>query len=455
VLHVIGRTFNSPHKYFYRRYVNEAWTPWEPVDADIDGDHVAAALWRGRLHLFWVKFMDKPQPPEHKGSGGAAKHTVVQQQNLKFTSTLSSQSDLASMTPDELAANLGSPPPKRVDFQLNWIEHSQGGWRTRESSGYGGSAVAPPGAPFDSSGVLIYVTLELEDGQERAVRIHLGAPINQQFRLVSKNSPPVTATNQANPPQLPLSSQGIRATQRTGSGQLLVTFVNRIQTFDNKNVKQDSTSQPILQQGGTYALLACDNPIVVNSSEEIGALLGPVFYHSGNGADTFFIEPRLTEKTFDVWDTWEQSTGGGAMTDPNDFWAKHKGWNLAQAVPAATKPVGPGGPLEFARNIEYARYKLNPTTDWATHPATVLKIGESLIAESGGLNVSVQSATDANAQDVVGVHAGSELGAGERLVLSGAVKPGAATDVAGVTQRGAVVIGGAGLNALQLEHLSR
>ena len=61
VLHLIGRTVSLPHKYFYRRYSNQMWTPWEPVTADIEGDHVVAVMWRERLHLFWLTFLVKPK----------------------------------------------------------------------------------------------------------------------------------------------------------------------------------------------------------------------------------------------------------------------------------------------------------------------------------------------------------------------------------------------------------
>ena len=66
-LHVIGRTRNTEQPdYFYRRYASHMWTPWEPVDAEIEGDHVVAVVWRERLHLFWVTFVDKPPPEPEK-----------------------------------------------------------------------------------------------------------------------------------------------------------------------------------------------------------------------------------------------------------------------------------------------------------------------------------------------------------------------------------------------------
>ena len=46
ILHVFGRTYSQPHKYFCRRYSHQMWTPWEPVSAEIEGDHLAPVVWR-------------------------------------------------------------------------------------------------------------------------------------------------------------------------------------------------------------------------------------------------------------------------------------------------------------------------------------------------------------------------------------------------------------------------
>src|SRR5258705_7539960 len=49
-LHVLARTPVGPFKYFYRSYAHQMWTPWVPVTADIEGDHVVLVVWRGRVH---------------------------------------------------------------------------------------------------------------------------------------------------------------------------------------------------------------------------------------------------------------------------------------------------------------------------------------------------------------------------------------------------------------------
>src|SRR5262249_37377155 len=70
VLHVIGRTYSLPHRYFYRRFAHQMWTAWEPVSTEIEGDHITAVVWQERLHLFWVTFLEKASPPDLKDDGG-------------------------------------------------------------------------------------------------------------------------------------------------------------------------------------------------------------------------------------------------------------------------------------------------------------------------------------------------------------------------------------------------
>ena len=62
-LHVLGRTYGHPHKYFYRTYSTGGWSGWEAVTPDIEGNHIALAVWKGRLNVFWVTFISKPQAP--------------------------------------------------------------------------------------------------------------------------------------------------------------------------------------------------------------------------------------------------------------------------------------------------------------------------------------------------------------------------------------------------------
>ncbi len=63
ILHVIGRTKGIPHKYYYRQRKDSAyWTPWESIEADIEGEHLLLAIWNRRLFIFWLIFTKKARP---------------------------------------------------------------------------------------------------------------------------------------------------------------------------------------------------------------------------------------------------------------------------------------------------------------------------------------------------------------------------------------------------------
>ena len=125
-IHVIGRTYGLPHQYFYRRYDHQMWTAWEPVSAEIDGEHIVAVMWRERLHLFWVTFMEK-----------------VEESNSQFTPR--GDSTITGLTVNQIASvssQVGKIVGKRMlDVQLNWSEYFQGEWTTRESSGFGNAFI--------------------------------------------------------------------------------------------------------------------------------------------------------------------------------------------------------------------------------------------------------------------------------------------------------------------------
>ncbi|HEU4932652.1 MAG TPA: neuraminidase-like domain-containing protein, partial [Pyrinomonadaceae bacterium] len=72
VMHVIGRTFSTPHAYYYRRQIDSAsWTAWEKVQADIQSDHLIPVVWNRRLYLFWPIFTIKQKEVLNSGNGTA------------------------------------------------------------------------------------------------------------------------------------------------------------------------------------------------------------------------------------------------------------------------------------------------------------------------------------------------------------------------------------------------
>lgn len=393
-LHVFGRTYGLPHKYFYRRYVQEVWTPWEPVSAEVEGDHLAPVVWRDRLYLFWVTFLDKPQAPAL--SSAAADSPI----------------DLTKFSLSQAALQLTALiPNKMVDIHLHWSEYLQGQWSTHESSGSAAGAVISQSvaATFTPRQVFVHVTKSYDpvDGAELGVTVHLGDPIKQSIFLAGRNSAPERQAYAA-PPGNPFSSATTIAGNRyEGSGDLSVTYRDTITTELGKNPVPNVTTRPLLGSTGDYTLLPCDNqplsmgvsedayrnashPAVVQAAlvaglSEITTLMKPAFYQDNRF--TFFLESEVTEKTVEQWEEWIPS-----LPQPDTGWALlelEKVGSLVATVPVKVKvptfeiPLGihPGSVIS-----------LDSQRDWLVNPSTALHFGDTIVGPQGrpGLSVGLQ-----------------------------------------------------------------
>jgi hypothetical protein len=71
VLHVVARTYGEPHEWFYRTLTSTrpqpwhegAWSPWERIDTDVEGDHMLPVVWNSHVYLFWALFDQKADRP--------------------------------------------------------------------------------------------------------------------------------------------------------------------------------------------------------------------------------------------------------------------------------------------------------------------------------------------------------------------------------------------------------
>ncbi len=236
VLHVIGRTYSSPYKHFYRRFAHQVWTPWEPVTTEIEGDHLVPVIWRDRLYLFWVTFLERAGGPVVPAS---ASNKKVGELPLAQTVT-------------EFGAVGVS---KTVDVQLHWTEYLQGQWSTHESSGFPASITSSVPSSFHPGSVFVHVTLEKSGG---GVYIYLSEPIGRGFFLAGRNSTPQRVDYDP-PPASPYSANDRRATLYEGKGSLEVTFVPRITTEAGKAPARPTETPSILRQadpGGSHILAA-------------------------------------------------------------------------------------------------------------------------------------------------------------------------------------------------------
>jgi hypothetical protein len=132
VLHVIGRTRLEPYRHFYRTRVDSAyWTAWEPIDLDVDGDHLVLMVVNRRIHLFWPLIETKPDKGQGQGSLYTAgpeprKHLEIRMawsefHNKKWSARRLSKGDPVTFSPSVDAKRLTFVPAgdMKIDCLLN------------------------------------------------------------------------------------------------------------------------------------------------------------------------------------------------------------------------------------------------------------------------------------------------------------------------------------------------
>lgn len=427
-LHVLGRTYGHPHKYFYRSYASGAWSGWQAVTLDIESDHIVLAVWRGRLNVLWLTFLVKPvqpTPPALSASGA----------------TPASQLGVGDLT----NAVMSMTPQTQVQIQLHWSEFVQGKWTNPIATDMNKATPVVVNDPFDVSQIHPHVTKEIDANfNEGALLVHVDMPspplqweyyvtrfvyerpggmsgnlgnevlsgasnaaayASVAFRITSKNCDPdlnnmywVPAT----PP--PYDQTGVDATFYTGSSKLSVTFQNNLQADGSGT----SESENILDSTQNFEILACANPVappfpptqdplqLSNAAEyaDAGNLVSPFFfkdtsYMTGTlptflDERTFFVQPSLTEQVITEWYGWAIPIPVSAVQWKNP--------GLLQSVPIHAQvplpfvPPTPGDPV-------YSQYPMATQTDWATNPAVTIKYGGVAVTQSGGIPTQVAGGT--------------------------------------------------------------
>ena len=468
-LHVIGRTYSEPHNYFYRRYTHRMWTPWEPVSAEIEGDHLAPVVWRDRLYLFWVTFMDKPHEDAKPGS--------------KTSGDTVANAKIADVMHDVKAAG----KKKQMDVQLHWSEYLQGEWSTRESGGFLPVRIVrwieffglkiPFPFPlavtlgFDPKKVFMHVSKTYgPSGEELGVKVHLKGPeeFKYSFHLAGRNSTP-EKTNYVSAPANPYSPSRARATHYSGTGELTVNFKQRITT--EPGLEQNSEPLPILQDGDRYALLPCNHNITLGAPEpaslnaddpgggyaaiesgrsEVASLLKPAFYQ--DNAHTFFLEPSVTEQTVEEWKEWVTRTPKPDRDWGTSDWREGlalKSW-IPRQVPFPDSEDPSHVPIDAGSLINR-----EPEVDWVVNPSTALLFDDVLIGPSGQPGVKFLTTETAgivgDGWTPVDIHPASALASNTLAVVNdaGTLERAGLNEGAGALN----VIGSAGFNSALGQHL--
>jgi hypothetical protein len=407
-LHVIGRNHSKPQKYFYRTFANGIWSGWIPVTADLEGDHIAAVIWRGRLNIFWLTFAQQAQPPESSSSGSG---------------------QLTNLTFDDFSRLISQgSPQKTVRIQFNRTEYYHGKWAARVSSDLTRFSPIPVTDDFDpATDVFIRVSIDNDErGNETALRIHLDATNRffppggpRSFRLMGKNSEPdfgdywQPTLNQsvAVPPNIsrlgdtrnvtPYFVLGCDATKYLGSSPVFqASFPHEISITDASQIQiGNRTQEPILNSVNSFDLLSCNNPValaltriippVPGASPDlidkvyaalISMLSSPFFYldtanTNSNEELTFFVQPRLTEIPVSQPVRWAipPAFPDSSILDPT-YWSSLA---LVPQVPVRSQPIAPDPNSIF-------QYK--STADWLTDDSAALVFNTSVIGRVGRID---------------------------------------------------------------------
>ena len=406
VVHLIGRVPNAAQKYFYRRSAHGAWTPWEPMSVSMEGDHITAIVWRGRLQLFWLTFLP---------AGGQSEKA----KGLKLTADAIGAMNVANMI------------QHKEKVQLNWSEYYQGKWSARKF-GQGDAATLEfdVSAKFKRSQIFIHASKESDGkGGDGAVWVNLrvkdlwitqfsggtsiakmvsspsgptssGGPDNTGdldadltfywpdyqvsdygFKLISKLAPPIGTRSGA--PGLPASPYaaglGNHPTKLTGAGSLAVTFNDTIVTTSGVVTSGAALPHHILGSPTGFQLLTCTHPAPLPNAE-IAALNAPFFYEDAEAV--FFVEPTLVEKSVSEWQSWgvpwvppTKVQGGDRVFVAERLIAHHPEKRI---VPEPLfDPLGP-----------VAGQAVTPQTDWVTHPAASISFNGQNVGRTGSLSSS-------------------------------------------------------------------
>jgi|APLak6261658528_1056013.scaffolds.fasta_scaffold00044_2 hypothetical protein len=365
-LHVIGRTYNTPHKYFYRRYADTAWSPWEPVTAEIEGDQVVAAMWQGHLHLFWVTLL-----PASQGSKEA-------------------QSTLGILPGNRWEDLKGTTVPTFQDFtaevHVQFSEYSLGTWKATERVSFNNVPVrttnkdhgkSPIGVQTSDGVITICISDTADKTKEQRIKIfskhELARPWSAPLDLDEANKfPPYLQT-----PNLIQSNQYpyfAIATQWVGKEPLAVTDFLAVHGQSCIEYAQ------ILTKGDNFRLL----PLPLYSSD-CTYRDSPFFYlDSREGlSHTFFVEPKWDDLSVQKRETWVLKPPE-ITTDADIDWRP----------PIYTEEQTLPDPRHLDPIDRLAQYKVQPSHDAATNPLLVIQYDGSFVSATGGFN-TLESAVNA------------------------------------------------------------
>jgi hypothetical protein len=378
------------------------------VTADIEGDHITALIWRGRLTLFWLTFAIKGGLSANPSAGTDTRKTP----GSKLTDM--SFGDLASVV-------VNAKPPTTVQIQLNWSEYFQGQWSPRKSSDIKRFNSLTVNDDFNPvTDLFVHASIDygstgsdssVPDPVEAAL-VHLDSPsnttnpIDQSFRLTSKNSEPSFSSFYWHRAWTPYNSSdnGFNnnydaskyigydsSPKQIGVPNLNVNLPAAWVVSGDTSTQLSAVNEKILKNVNSFTLLPCDNlslptlPSYYHSFAEptsylyqVGVITSPFFY--ADSADNnnskelaFFVQPSLIQKVIVTWNSWVLNTKPDPYTSSADYWNNV----LVKAQVPIYNEVNPADPQSL--------YTVLPGQDRVTQPGALVSFNSGLVANPGGV----------------------------------------------------------------------
>ncbi|MEL6537555.1 MAG: neuraminidase-like domain-containing protein, partial [Bacteroidota bacterium] len=110
-VYVFGRTYNLPHRYFFRSWHRKAqWADWQEINVDIEGEHLIPVVFNRKLVLVWPAFQEVP-PTEIPTGEGTVGYTDLE---VKLAYTVYEEGEWSPKVLGKEGVRLGNNPANPI-----------------------------------------------------------------------------------------------------------------------------------------------------------------------------------------------------------------------------------------------------------------------------------------------------------------------------------------------------
>lgn len=390
IIHLLGRSFDTPKKYFYRKCDMGEWTAWEKVDVEIKSDKAIPLIWNNRLYIFWLTFV--------QGANNG---------DVKMPATGDSIQDNST---------------RYIEYHLNWSEFKKGKWvKPSQADNYitknDGHPEWIPGSlmlyPYkvDDSLMLVVADANMEQDSNNQYTGNLNmtySNLSGVFEFQGPNSQPVAYDNtERNLSDLCLFApngslfQGSPLNMKFGKD---LTIMNRKSWLPGMNVSFDKKLKydTFYAPGGTPARLG--KAVILDNNPYNGYMLTPPanmshdplasYFFYEDAARTFYAERY--EERINLVATLTQATSVSLASVTGTFQAVYAptttvGTQFTMLTPATSLSANTGLLSSVQQSATQAVISGNNANFFSSNIQSINSLQPVAAAKSSGAVVAVQN----------------------------------------------------------------